>query len=550
MAGENPRKLDALTSLRFFAAALIVVGHSLDIFKFESPLLRQASLSQGVSFFFVLSGFILAYVYPSLDSGAAIRRFLRARIARIWPAHLTTFLVTILLLDLPLSWIAAANLAMVQAWIPFGDYFFSYNSPSWSISTEFFFYLAFPILIRNWSETWRVKLLVSGTVLLVIILTANVLALPPYPSPGLTYTALVYIHPLARIFEFIFGMTCYLVWRRVELPRLNSRLVATAAELVLIGLCLTSILFTKAAGRTLWGLLGPAGVEWFGHSGSFVLFGALIVVMARGRGAVSGFLSQPFFVLLGEISYSVYLLQYIFFVYYDIHADAYAAQSPLQSCLLYCLLTLLASYCCWRFIERPARAFLVSPRWRGPVFATPTFAGPTSRWALLLSAAIPLGALALVAGAVYLPVGKTVERFSQTAPTTSAESRVGGVCNVESARILPTGGTAGLNQPEGLVVTGWAVDFTSMTVPKRLYVRLVSERGTTYYAEAVRHLNRNPRPDVARHFGSEKLSYAGWKLVADPGMLPSGTYKIEIIQDGGISALLCPAASQVRIGAR
>ena len=55
------KKLDALTSLRFIAATMIVFYHmkGFALFGFSGP----SFLAQGVSFFFVLSGFILAYVY-------------------------------------------------------------------------------------------------------------------------------------------------------------------------------------------------------------------------------------------------------------------------------------------------------------------------------------------------------------------------------------------------------------------------------------------------------------------------------------------------------
>jgi peptidoglycan/LPS O-acetylase OafA/YrhL len=79
-------RLDQLTSLRFFAAYLIILYHSVGLFGIERI---GVNLGQGVSFFFVLSGFILTYVYPRLDSWTDIRQFWRARFARIWPAYIT-----------------------------------------------------------------------------------------------------------------------------------------------------------------------------------------------------------------------------------------------------------------------------------------------------------------------------------------------------------------------------------------------------------------------------------------------------------------------------
>ncbi len=58
------KKLDSLTSLRFFAAALVVVGHVSPLFRVHYSLLNGFLGGQGVTFFYVLSGFILTYSYP------------------------------------------------------------------------------------------------------------------------------------------------------------------------------------------------------------------------------------------------------------------------------------------------------------------------------------------------------------------------------------------------------------------------------------------------------------------------------------------------------
>jgi peptidoglycan/LPS O-acetylase OafA/YrhL len=84
-AAEAP--LRGLTSLRFFAAAMIVVGHGAGEFGFQLDADALFALNTGVSFFFVLSGFILYYNYPVLPDRAAVSRFYLARFARIWPLH-------------------------------------------------------------------------------------------------------------------------------------------------------------------------------------------------------------------------------------------------------------------------------------------------------------------------------------------------------------------------------------------------------------------------------------------------------------------------------
>ena len=190
-------RLDALTSLRFFAAALIVLHHSRESFSIGQGW-EGVRFGQGVSFFFVLSGFILCYVYPRLGSPAAIGEFLRARIARIWPAHVLGFLVAVILLSVPLTPTAFLNLAMVHSWVPSLQTYFSYNAPSWSIATEFCFYLLFPILIRDFSRTWWWKFGLSLAIVLALAKLAGLLGVPRLAEEGLTVHWLLYINPLAR----------------------------------------------------------------------------------------------------------------------------------------------------------------------------------------------------------------------------------------------------------------------------------------------------------------------------------------------------------------
>ena len=150
--GDYPgQRLPALTGLRFVAAAMILAHHTRGEFHMPLP---SIPLDHGVSLFFVLSGFILTHVYPELETWAATKRFLILRVARIWPAHVVTLFLAMLAYGKSINQTFLANFTMTHAWIPMGRWFFSYNAVSWSISTEFFFYLMFPLLILNWSRNF------------------------------------------------------------------------------------------------------------------------------------------------------------------------------------------------------------------------------------------------------------------------------------------------------------------------------------------------------------------------------------------------------------
>jgi peptidoglycan/LPS O-acetylase OafA/YrhL len=93
-------KLDALTSIRFFFASMVLVGHFTGHFQAELgplPGFVYAMAPLAVSWFFVLSGFIIAYNYPALSTNKQRRDFLILRVARLWPVH--TAILTVALMS-------------------------------------------------------------------------------------------------------------------------------------------------------------------------------------------------------------------------------------------------------------------------------------------------------------------------------------------------------------------------------------------------------------------------------------------------------------------
>jgi peptidoglycan/LPS O-acetylase OafA/YrhL len=360
---RETQRLDTLTALRFFAAAMIVIHHSVGLFGLNKKNYPSFALDQAVSFFYVLSGFILAYVYPKLETWPEIRSFWRARIARVWPALSVSLFFVLWLLSLPWDYkTGLANLLMVNAWIPFKSYFFSYNQVSWSISTEFFFYLAFPLLIHRWEKTWAIKLLVSGGIVISLISLSNRLQLPEFTwsYEGITRTSLLYIHPASRIFEFIFGIAVFFYSRKNAHRMRRSQFRATLYEIGVILLAGASMHyvapFAKWVEKT-WA--GPATSAWLHGSGSMFFFGLLIYIMAIGRGRVSSWLSHPVMVLLGEISFSLYLLHQPLLRYYRDNLNSFPHLPNSLSLAIFWVVVLLASYLMWAFIEMPGRRFIL-----------------------------------------------------------------------------------------------------------------------------------------------------------------------------------------------
>jgi peptidoglycan/LPS O-acetylase OafA/YrhL len=429
-AAPGARRLDALTSLRFFAAMMIVGYHAAGMLGIgHAPV----NLGHGVSFFFVLSGFILAYVYPRLDTAAEVRGFWRARIARIWPAHIATLVLGAVLVGYP--WSAstlAANVLLVHAWIPMSAFYFAYNAVSWSISTELFFYLAFPWLNRRWERTGTWKLAGAVLAVLALIAACAALALPWYFEPTdpvgsrqVTSNGLLYISPLARLLEFTAGIAMAKSWLRQGARALPGP--ATAWELGAIAACAGWLWALPRVTSTYADRLGPTALEWLENAGAFPFFALLIYVVAPGRGAISRVLALPGLVLLGEISYSLYLVHQILQATYRFHA---AQLPPLPDALAASLLLgilLLVSYLLWRWVELPARRWLLGAR--APHAGTPPKGFGLSRRAPVFAS------LALVALLLTLRFAGTLSVGPDQAVATVAGTRFGDATTLHEVRM-------------------------------------------------------------------------------------------------------------------
>ena len=215
-----------LTSLRFLFAFMIFVHHMTFLAKSKSATLRwihESILKEGfigVSFFFILSGFILAYNYRDsmLNQKISKSNFYVARIARIYPLHLLTLLIavpiTIKNADFQLSlWFKQLffNSTLTQSFVPMKKIYFSFNSPSWSISNELFFYLLFPFLLVLISKLKILKYSKGLLTPFLLLLPILMLVFPP-----IYYKDLFYINPFFRVFDFIIGILLFELYLNIK----------------------------------------------------------------------------------------------------------------------------------------------------------------------------------------------------------------------------------------------------------------------------------------------------------------------------------------------
>jgi peptidoglycan/LPS O-acetylase OafA/YrhL len=352
-------KLDSLTALRFFAAAMVVVSHAACLFHFmNKPAIIDLPLAQGVSFFFVLSGFILTYNYPELSGIKAAAKFWRARLARVWPAHAFALLLGIFVFDLkpltltgvPLYQNILAHFAMVHGWILQEIYFFSINPPSWSISTEFAFYLLFPLLIWKQKTNWWAKLIVAAMVVVGFMAYGS-----DTTHHGFSVRALMYINPLVRVFEFVLGMSCATLWMKFRNKEMSPDVI-TALEVGCIALIAAYIGNISHVIEPLKARHFGAMLQyWLLYDGNCFAFAALIFLCALQKGHVAKLLSNKVCVYLGEISYSIYLLHMIGLVVYMQHAQMFSKINSIFVFAGYCAVVIGGAHLTYTYIEKPLR---------------------------------------------------------------------------------------------------------------------------------------------------------------------------------------------------
>jgi peptidoglycan/LPS O-acetylase OafA/YrhL len=297
-AGSRPRRLHGLTALRFFAAVAVVLVHVRFQFSGSRPLTTAAAYGYlGVSFFFLLSGFVLTWA----ESGQRASRFWWGRITRIWPLHVACLVVAFTVVaaqeQLPGTGGRIAEILLLQAWSPDPSVYYGGNGVSWSLSCEMFFYLLFPLVVRPVRRLGArgLAVLAGGTgaaLLLVPLLVGSSV------SAG-TASWLFYVFPPYRFGEFLLGMV---LARAVSLG-LRVRRPRAAAAVALGGLAVLVLVLTRVT------LAGAAPARPLVALAALPLFALLVLATtgAEARGGRTG-LGRPSLVRLGEWSFALFLV--------------------------------------------------------------------------------------------------------------------------------------------------------------------------------------------------------------------------------------------------
>lgn len=336
-----------LTSLRFLFALMVFGAHCYVIDPYFNSLVFKEGFV-GVNFFFILSGFIIAYTYKDklLARKTTLRKFWVARIARIYPLHLLTLLISVCIGSYAaadsMDWIEhfIANLFLFQPFVPSMDYYFSFNSPSWSLGCEQLFYFLFPFLVFGIGK--------GRKLLYLLLVLAVVIPVSMYFTRDADIKALWYVNPITRLPDFLVGMFLFRLYNKYK-PVAWSYRRASVYEVAAIVLFL---LFYIPAGEYIPKVYRYSCYYW-------LPIGFLLYVFSCQRGVISHLLSNKYLVIGGEISFSFYLIHLFIIDGYMKLISTYGLSVPYQLGIPVLLVVITSlSVLSYYYFEKPANRYV------------------------------------------------------------------------------------------------------------------------------------------------------------------------------------------------
>ena len=369
-------QLKALTGIRFFAALAVIAFHLYLAAPGAFPRYAASLASYGfigVSLFFVLSGFVLAYNYVGkpLDR----QKFWVARFARVYPAYLVALVIGLLTygeiaLGQTSAWTATQLFTegtLLHTWLPWTAC--GINCPGWSVAVEAFFYALFPFVavaaVKVLGQLTPRKTI--GAILMLWALamaspTLSILLVKGFPAKGvytLLFDALIY-NPLLNMPQFLMGLCAGMLFvqklaarKDVHAP-LQSRSMVLASIAGLAGLAALLLMYPEVPIFTLLLRLG-----FFSP-----IFALVIYALAHGQGLIAKILALPPLIVLGEASYGIYILETP--LNRVLKALSEAGWFPRYGTFIYgiafLLILIATAIASLHFIETPARKYLTQAK--------------------------------------------------------------------------------------------------------------------------------------------------------------------------------------------
>lgn len=346
-----------LTSLRFVFALMVFLTHMSFMFSYNYPGFKELYYRFfyegyiGVGFFFMLSGFILSYTYKKLILQGQVSKaeFFLKRIARIYPLHLITLLISIPIylietnIDTPIFTTQNfSNLFLVQSFGTDRSYFFSCNSLSWSISNEMFFYLLFPFILIAFNKYKNISRLVLG------VSCISIVCMLPYIKGNIEEHTFFYINPVIRLVDFAIGIYLFDLFLFFKDKKIQQ--YSTFLELFSVLILAVFIYFNSDV---------PQAARYSCYYWFPIFF--LIFSFSFQSGILSTFLSKKWFVILGEISFSFYMFHQLVIRYFmQLNVDFFKIDNPYISMSIVFIFSLGICYLSYYLIEKPINSFFVN----------------------------------------------------------------------------------------------------------------------------------------------------------------------------------------------
>ena len=290
--------IQSLASLRFLFILLIVLFHLIGSrFEFGGDC--------GVTFFLMLSGFVLSYAYGQqvCDGRFLTSSFIKKQLTKFYPLHLLMLVLMVLLdarLERNFEWYQLLpSVLLIQSWFPFDSIIQVANASSWFLCALMFAYMVFSLTFRFLNHISLMYLF--AVIMLVLVAYGCVISMVPLHKVNY----IVCLSPLLRVLDFCIGI---LVWRLCTSSwgkNFSGHLqMWTAWQVTLLELL---PLMLVGASYFVYGSISPrlrcVGLFWLVLP--FLLF--VYVKTERLQGWVTWLLHRPLMLWLGGISMEIYL---------------------------------------------------------------------------------------------------------------------------------------------------------------------------------------------------------------------------------------------------
>ncbi|WP_160137058.1 acyltransferase family protein [Chryseobacterium sp. c4a] len=333
-------KISQITFTRFLAAMAIVVSHfNKDLFLYKIDYISNIFLKAnvGVSYFFILSGFIMIVAYHKKDK-IEYFDYYRNRFARIYPLYVLGLLLYLVTRYSNFSiYKGFLYLFGLQSWIP-GEAMIL-NFPGWSISVEFLFYLLFPLLYNYFYSKGNKSIWVVTVIIWIMtqVFCSLYVDSSYYKGPHTASHELLYYFPLMHINEFLVGNLAGLFF-----VKNSGQKNYDVSVVIIFGLILLSLIF----------------LPWFYHNGLMaLLFIPLIVLISKNNGILTKVFSLKPLEYLGEASYAVYITHIpVLYILREVVSKYNFSIDIVFG--IYIIVVILTSILFYQCIEKPLRDYL------------------------------------------------------------------------------------------------------------------------------------------------------------------------------------------------